>query len=147
MRIGLVADHRGYKLKGILNVYLQEKGIETKDLGTNSFERVDFPLLAEKLCKSIKEEELDLGIAICGTGIGMSIACNKVSGIYCAKVSTIKEAKLSKEHNNANVLAISGEMSTLKAKLIVKKFIKANFSEEEVYKNRFKQIERIEKKK
>lgn len=146
MKIGLVADHRGYKLKEILKLYLQEKGYEVVDLGTNNFDRVDYPLLAESLCKKIIEEEVTYGIAICGTGIGMAIACNKVNGIYCGKVNSIKEAQLCKEHNNCNVIALSGKMNSYKAKLIVKKFLKEEFFNEEPYTSRIKQLEQIEKR-
>lgn len=146
MKVGLVADHRGYKLKETLKVYLQEKGYEILDLGTNNFDRVDYPLFAETLCEKIKSKEVDLGVAICGTGIGMSIACNKVNGIYCGKVNSIKEAKLIKEHNNCNCIALSGKIGSLKAKMIVKRFLKSEFLNDEVYNNRLKQIEEIEKK-
>lgn len=146
MKIGLAADHRGYKLKEKIKVFLQEKGYEIEDFGTTDFDRVDHPLLAEKLGKSLQNEEIQYGIAICGTGIGMSITCNKMDGIYCAKVENIKEARLSREHNNCNVVAFSGEMCMLKAKRIVMKFLKTEFLNEEVYKNRIEQIKKIEKR-
>lgn len=147
MKIGLSADHRGYKLKEILKVYLQEKGYEIEDFGTSDFERIDFPEFAFSLCEKVISQDVDFGIAICGTGIGMSIACNKVKGIYCAKVSTIKEAKYARAHNDANVLAISGKMNHIKAKMIVKKFIKTELDSEETYKNRIMQIKKYEGKK
>ncbi len=147
MKIGLAADHRGYKLKEKIKVFLQEKGYEIEDYGTENFERVDYPIYAQKLCKDIIENQVDLGIAVCGTGIGMSIACNKVKGIYCAKVNSIKESKLSRQHNNANVLAIKGTMCFIKAKIIVKKFLKETLLEDEVYQRRINQIKKIENKK
>lgn len=146
MKIGLVADHRGYKLKEILKLYLQVKGYEIEDLGTNNFERIDYPLLAESLCKKVITNEVTYGIAICGTGIGMDIACNKVNGIFCGKINTLKEAKLCKEHNNCNVIALSGNMWKYKAKKIVMRFLKTEFLDDEVYKNRIKQLEGIEKR-
>lgn len=146
MKVGLVADHRGYKLKEVLKLYLQEKGYEIIDLGTNNFERVDYPLLAESLCKKITEKEVDYGIALCGTGIGMSIACNKVNGIICGKVSTIKEAKLCKEHNNCNVIAMSGKINKIKAKIMVTKFLKSKPIEEEPYITRNRQLKEIEER-
>ena len=147
MKIGLAADHRGYKLKEKLKVFLQEKGYEIVDVGTFNFERTDFPLLAEKLCKKLKENVVSYGIAICGTGIGMSIACNKIHGIYCAKVDSIKDAKMAKEHNNCNVISIKGKMCSLKAKTIVSKFLKTDFNtDDEKYKERFDQIIKIESK-
>ncbi len=146
MKIGITADHRGYKLKEKIKVYLQEKGYEVEDFGTNNFDRIDHPLLAEKLGKKIQSKEIETGIAICGTGIGMSITCNKMDGVYCAKVDSIKEARLAKEHNNCNVIAFRGNMLSLKAKLIVNKFLKTEMLEEEVYKNRLNQVKRIEKR-
>lgn len=146
MKIGVVADHRGYKLKEKIKVYLQEKGYEVEDCGTNNFERTDHPLLAEKLGKKIQSKEIDYGIAVCGTGIGMSITCNKMDGIYCAKVDRVKEARLSREHNNCNVIAFRGDMCSFKAKRIVMKFLKTDFLDEEVYQNRINQVKRIEKR-
>lgn len=146
MKIGLCADHRGYKLKEKLKIFLQEKGYEIEDFGTNSFERTDYPIYAKDMCKKIVSEELTFGIAICGTGIGMSIVCNKIKGIYCGKVDNVKEAKLSREHNNCNVIALRGNMFNLKAKIIVSKFIKEKPIMEEVYENRRKQIIDVENK-
>lgn len=147
MKIGLAADHRGYKLKEQIKVFLQEKGYEIEDYGTENFDRVDYPIYAQKLCKDIVEKEIDFGITVCGTGIGMSIACNKIKGIYCAKVNSIKEAKLSRQHNDANVIAIKGNMFVFKAKAIVKKFLKETPLEDEVYERRINQVKKMEAKK
>lgn len=144
MKIGLAADHRGYKLKEKLKLYLQEKGIEIVDVGTSNFDRVDYPSIAKSLCEKVLSKEADYGIAICGTGIGMSIACNKVKGIFCGKISSIKEAKLCKKHNNCNIIALSGTLNSFKAKMMVKKYLKEDFSNEESYSRRIKQLEEIE---
>ena len=114
MTIAMASDHRGYKLKQEIIENLQ-KEYQILDLGTNSEESVDFPKYGIALGEAIKNKKADLGIAICGTGIGISIAVNKVKGVMCAKISNIEEAKLAKEHNNANVIALSGKTSTEEA--------------------------------
>ena len=108
--IGITNDHRGYKVKLFLSEYLKELGYQVIDYGADSEDAVDFPDYAKKLGEAIQNKEVNLGIAICGTGIGMSIALNKMKGIYCAKVSTKSEAALCKAHNDANAIAISEEM-------------------------------------
>ena len=94
MKIGIVSDHRGVYLKEILIEYLEHGGYEVMNYGTDTMESVDFPEYAYKLSDAIVKKKVELGIAICGTGIGMSIALNKVKGIYCAKISNISEAML-----------------------------------------------------
>ena len=143
MKILIANDHRGIKLKNELMEYLIKKNYSVEDLGTNKDESTDYPVLAFKLSKRIKENK-NLGILICGTGIGMSIAANKVKGIRCAKVSNIKEAKLSREHNNANVIAISSELSLFKAKKIIKNFIETSYSNEERHQRRIDMISKYE---
>ena len=145
MKVGLVADHRGYKLKEVLKLYLQEKGYEIIDLGTNNFERVDYPWLAESLCKKITEKEVDYGIALCGTGIGMSIVANKVKGIRCAKCNDEEEAKYSRMHNDANILALGADyIDTSKAIKIVRMWIATEF-EGGRHQERIQIIDEIEK--
>lgn len=111
MKIGIANDHGGYKLKKELMDKLQEKGYTVIDYGSISEERVDYPEYAFKLCHGVISNEIDFGIAICKTGIGMSIACNKVKGIRCAKIDNKIDAEYSKRHNNANILAISAHKS------------------------------------
>jgi len=144
MKIGLTNDHRGVKVKHFLTRYLSELGYNVIDYGTDSEESNDFPDYAKKLGIGIINKEVDLGIAICGTGIGMSIALNKMKGIYCAKVSSKSEAALSKSHNDANVMAISEEMDAELMKEIVKIFIETPFSNIDRYKNRNDKIKDIE---
>jgi len=139
MNIGIANDHRGYELKQKVTSYLTKKGYNVVNFGTNSSGSVDYPDYAFKLCEAITKNEIIYGIAICGSGIGISIACNKVKGIRCAKVSNDKEAKLCRLHNDANVIAISSELSTLEAKDILDNFLTTNFSKEE------RHIKRIEK--
>ena len=95
MKIGITNDHRGVTSKEYLVAYLTQMGYDVVNYGTNTTDAVDFPDYAYKLGKGVLNKEVDLGIAICGTGIGMSIALNKMKGIYCAKVSSVSEAILS----------------------------------------------------
>ena len=144
MKIGLTNDHRGVKVKQFLTEYLSDLGYNIIDYGTDSEESTDFPDHAKKLGLGVINREVDLGIAICGTGIGMSIALNKMKGIYCAKVSSKSEAALSKAHNDANVMAISEEMDKELIKEIVKTFIETPFSNIDRYKIRNEKIRDIE---
>lgn len=140
MRIGIASDHRGYQLKEELKKYLSKKNFEIIDYGTNSTENVDYTTFAFNLGESVVKRDVDFGIVICGTGIGISIACNKVRGIRCAKVDNIKEAELTRRDNDANVLALNGSMPLYRAKDIVDVFFSTNFSGIERYINRINQI-------
>ena len=131
IKIGIASDHRGFTAKEFLKEYFGENDIYVIDFGTNSAESIDFPVYAKKLGEAIQNEEIDLGIAICGTGIGMSIVLNKMKGVYCAKVSNESEAILCRSHNNANVIALSSHLSESDLKEITKAFIETNFSSEE----------------
>ena len=139
MKIGITNDHRGLVLKQTLTDYLDNKGYNIIDYGTDSDDSVDYPDYAFKLGKSLQTKDIDLGIAICGTGIGMDIALNKVKGIRCAKASNEEEAILARSHNDANALALSAKISSDIAKDIVDKFINTNFSNDK------RHIERIQK--
>ena len=140
MKIAIASDHKGYHLKTTLITYLTKKGFEIMDVGTDSVITTDYPKYAFALCEKIKNQEVDFGIVICGTGIGISIACNKVKGIRCAKVDNIKEAELTRLDNDANVLALNGNMYAYKAKDIVDVFLKTNFSNESRHQKRLKMI-------
>lgn len=107
MIIGLGSDHGGYNLKKEIVKYLEEKGIECVDFGpNNSLESVDYPVYGETVANAVKNGEVDYGILCCGTGIGISLAANKIPGIRCAVVSDVFSAKMSKAHNNANMLSL-----------------------------------------
>ena len=138
MKIGIVSDHRGVYLKGILKEYLEHNGYEVVNYGTDDTVSVDFPEYAKKLGEGIVDKTVDLGIAICGTGIGMSIVLNKMKGIYCAKISNINEAVLCREHNNANVIAISADINLELVKSMIDKFIITSFLGDEKYVRRNK---------
>ena len=144
MNIGITNDHRGLQVKQFLTEYLTELGYNVIDYGTDSEEPADFPDYAKKLGLGVISNETELGIAICGTGIGMSIALNKMKGIYCTKVSTQSEAALCKSHNNANVIAISEEMDRELMKEVIKIFIETPFSNIDRYKIRNNKIKDIE---
>ena len=144
MRIGIANDHRGVDAKEIISKYLIEKGYGVVNYGTDTKDAVDFPDYAYKLGKGVLNKEVDLGIAICGTGFGMSIALNKMKGIYCAKVSKESEAVLSKAHNNANVIAISEETDKDLMLSIIDKFVSTPFSNIDRYINRNNKIKDIE---
>ena len=107
MKIGLGSDHGGYNLKLEIIKYLESKNIEYIDFGpNNSEESVDYPQYGEKVANAVISKEVYCGIVCCGTGIGISLAANKVPGIRCAVVSDVFSAKMSKAHNNANMLSL-----------------------------------------
>ncbi len=147
MNIGLASDHRGYYLKQKLLKYLTQKGYDTVDLGTTNKDSVDYPDYAFLLGEKVAAKEIALGIAVCGSGIGISIACNKVKDIRCAKVDSIKEAKLAKLHNDANIIALNGSMPTYKAKDIIDAFLTTEFSNIERHQRRIDKISNYEKPK
>lgn len=144
MKIGIASDHRGYNLKQEIIKYLKNKKIEIIDYGTQSTESVDYPKFAFELSNAVVSKEVDFGIAICGSGIGISIACNKVKGIRCAKVDNVKEAYLTRFDNDANILALNGTMPKFRAKDIVDKFLSTDFSNLEKHIRRIKQINEYE---
>lgn len=106
MKIALGSDHAGLKLKKEIIEHLKGKDIEFKDLGTDTEESCDYPDYAKKVAIQVADKNYDLGILICGTGIGISIAANKVPGIRAALCSDTFSAHASREHNNANILAL-----------------------------------------
>lgn len=108
MKIALGADHAGYVLKETLKKHLEKKGIAFKDYGTFKEDSCDYPEYAFKVGQAVSSQEADLGILICGTGIGMSITANKMKGIRAALVNDIKVAQMSRLHNDANVLCLGG---------------------------------------
>ena len=144
MRIGIANDHRGLQLKQKLTNYLEKKGYNVINYWTDTSDSVDYPDYAFKLCTGLNNQEIDFGIAICGTGIGISIACNKVKGIRCAKVSNEKEAIMCRKHNDANIIAISADISTIETKDIIDAFLITNFTNEDRHINRINKIKDYE---
>jgi ribose 5-phosphate isomerase B len=110
MKIALGADHAGFELKEKIKQYLLEKGITVDDRGTYSPQSVDYPDYAFRVAEEVAAGKADSGILVCGSGIGMSIAANKVHGVRAAHVASEMEAQLSREHNDANVLAVGGRV-------------------------------------
>lgn len=110
MKIALGADHAGYELKEKIRQRLEKRGIEVTDHGTVSKDSVDYPDYARIVGHEVAEEKADFGILVCGSGIGMAIAANKVPGVRAANISTELEAQLSREHNDANVLALGARV-------------------------------------
>lgn len=108
MRICIASDHAGFEQKQKLADYLREGGYEVCDLGPQTADRVDYPDFAAAVARAVAAGECERGVLVCGTGIGMAIAANKVRGIRAANVVTPEFASLSREHNDANVVALSG---------------------------------------
>jgi ribose 5-phosphate isomerase B len=128
MKIALGADHAGFELKDTIKQHLEHKGIETLDEGTNSAESVDYPDFARLVGHAVCWRQADLGILVCGSGIGMAIAANKVEGIRAAHVSSEYEARMSREHNDANVLALGARiLNSEQAIAIVDTWLSAQF--------------------
>ena len=108
MRIAIASDHGGFELKEIVKAHLEERGLEVADLGAHSDASVDYPVYGKACGEAVVNGEADCGIVVCGTGIGISIAANKVKGVRCGLCTSVEMAQLTKQHNNANVLALGG---------------------------------------
>lgn len=144
MKIAIGCDHVGYILKQDIIEYLTQKNITVIDLGAQSTERTDYPIYANKVAHSINIKQADLGILICGTGVGISIAANKCDGIRAVVCSDPYSAKLSREHNNTNILAFGSRVvGSELAKMIVNEWLTAKF-EGGRHQKRIDQIQLIE---
>jgi ribose 5-phosphate isomerase B len=129
MKIALAADHAGFELKEKIRQHLAERGITVDDLGTNSSDPVDYPDYARVVGEEVADKRADYGILVCGTGIGMCMAANKLAGIRAAHVSSEVEAQLSREHNNANVLTLGARLLEESAAMkIVDRWLNTAFS-------------------
>ena len=127
--IGIGCDHGGYELKEFIKNLLSEKGIEVKDFGIHDTNSVDYPDIAKPVCESVVSGECECGILVCGTGIGMSIAANKIKGIRAAHVTDSYSARMTKEHNNANVICLGERITGVEiAKDIVNAYLDAEFA-------------------
>ena len=144
MKVGIASDHRGYELKKDLIKYLKSLKVDVIDYGTDSKESCDYPDYAFKVGEEVSKKHIKYGILICGSGIGMSIACNKVKGVRCAHVSTIKETYYTKVDNDANVIGLSGDLSINKAHRIIETFIETESSKEDKHVRRRKKIAKYE---
>lgn len=126
--LAIGSDHAGFELKEKIKAYLEEKGLEVKDFGAYDTNSIDYPCIAENVCNSVVNKESNLAILICGTGIGMSICANKINGIRCCACSDTYSARLTRMHNDANVLAIGARVIGEElAKDIVDAFLNSEF--------------------
>jgi len=144
MTIYIASDHLGIDLKNKLIEYLNTNGLNIKEIGIENSEFDDYPDFAFKLCDLIKKEENSLGILICGNGIGMSIAANKVSGIRCVRAVDTDDAYKGKQHNGANVLAIGANIGIENAKEIADTFITTKPASVDRYIRRIEKIIKYE---
>jgi ribose 5-phosphate isomerase B len=129
MKIALGADHAGFELKQKIKTRLEQQGFQVEDEGTVSTESVDYPDFAKKVAEVVAHKQADLGVLVCGSGVGMAIAANKVPGIRAANVSTEYEAEKSREHNDANVVSIGARiLNDQQAFTIVDTFLKTPFA-------------------
>lgn len=144
MKIGIATDHNGVVEKQELINFLNNKNIEVIDMSTNNTPTDDYPDFAVVVANAVVKQEIDFGILLCGTGIGMSIAANKIKGIRCAKVSNNDEAYLARNHNNANIIALSykANMDDLKEWIIT--FLESPFSDDERHGRRVDKINKLE---
>lgn len=142
--IAIGSDHGGYELKESVKRYLEEKGIPYQDMGCDSMASVDYPVYGHAVAKAVADGICDKGIVVCTTGIGISIAANKVRGVRCALCSDTLSAKMTRLHNDANVLAMGGGMLGVNLALdIVETFLETPFSGEEKHRRRVDAIESI----
>ena len=141
MKIGIANDHRGVETKQILTKYLSDKGYNVVNYGTDTTERVDYTKYGFLIGEAVANKEVDLGIAICGSAIGISVAVNKVKGVSCGKINTPEEAIHGRERDFINVIAISGEAPIELNKEIVDAFLNSKENlEDPAYKKRVDQI-------
>jgi ribose 5-phosphate isomerase B len=145
MKIAIGSDHGGYWLKENLKIFLKTLKIDYKDFGCISEEAVDYPDVALKVSNEVKNGKYEKGILICGTGIGMSIVANKIKGIRAALCSDVFSAKMTREHNDANILTLGGRViGSGLAREIVKAWLFSDFSNVKRHINRINKIKKIE---
>ena len=144
MKIGITSDHRGYDLKELILKEYKRDDVELIDYGTDSEDSVDYPDLAFKLAEDVRDKKVDFGLTICGSGFGMSIACNKVKGIRCARVKDVEDVIITRNDNDANMIAFSGRSSLELSKAIIDRMIDTPFSDAERHLRRIKKIAEYE---
>ena len=142
--IAIGADHGGYKLKEEIKKYFEESGIEYKDFGTDSEERTDYPIYAEKVAKAVQSKECEKGILLCRSGYGMTVVANKFKGIRAASIYNEESATFAKADDDINVITLGGNyLSTNEAICIIRNWLGAEFKGG-VYADRIQMIEEIE---
>ncbi|MFH1775968.1 MAG: ribose 5-phosphate isomerase B [Candidatus Omnitrophota bacterium] len=146
MKVVIGADHGGYKLKQKIIQFLKTKGIKYKDVGTYSESSVDYPIYAEKVGREVSARRASRGILICKSGTGMSIAVNKIKGVRAAVCNSVRAARLSREHNDANVLTLGADFVNVNlAKKILNTWLNTKFAAGR-HKRRVRQINKLESK-
>ncbi|MCQ2542889.1 MAG: ribose 5-phosphate isomerase B [Lachnospiraceae bacterium] len=144
MKISIASDHGGYKLKEFVKAKLIKEGYEVKDFGTNSLDSCDYPDFGRPAAQAVADKEVDFGILICTTGLGMSMVANKIKGIRASLCSDTVSASLTRQHNNANVLVMgAGIIGENLAESIVDTFLKTEFSNNERHQRRIDKIEEL----
>lgn len=145
MKIAIGSDHRGYELKSKLVLFLKEEGHEVKDFGADSVESCDYPPIAYNVAQAVSSGKAERGILICMTGLGMVMAANKVPGVRAARCDTVEEAKLTREHNDCNVLSIAAKYIKDKPEEIITSWLATPFAGGR-HQKRVDQIKEIEEK-
>ena len=137
MKIAIACDHGALELKNKIISHLEKKGVQVQDFGTNSLDSCDYPDFAAPAAKAVAAGECDKGIVLCTTGIGVSITANKVKGIRCALLSDVMSARMTREHNNTNMMALgAGVVGQMLALEIVDTWLGTRFSHEERHQRR-----------
>ena len=144
MKIGIATDHNGVNEKKIIIDHLRSFGVEVVDYSPENYDTDDYPVFAFRVANAVKDKQVDEGILLCGTGIGMSIAANKIHGIRCARITSVNDAHFAKFHNNANMIAMSYKEDIKDILDMVDEFIKTDFAKEERHVRRIKMIEDID---
>ena len=138
MRIGIGNDHSAVEMKREVMKFLQDLGYEVINYGTDSTESCDYPVYGEKVGQAVASKEVDLGILICGTGVGISLAANKVKGIRAVVCSEPYSARLSRQHNNTNILALGARVVGIElAKMIIEEWLNAELREADIRDGRY----------
>ncbi|MBU0580628.1 MAG: ribose 5-phosphate isomerase B [Candidatus Margulisbacteria bacterium] len=146
MKIAIGSDHGGFELKEVIKSFLQERGYELKDFGTNSNESCDYPDYAFQVAQAVVKGQFERGILICGTGIGMSMAANKVKGIRASLCHDVYTAKMGREHNDANILTLGARVLKKQLALdILETWLTTSFTNDR-HQRRLNKIAEYEKK-
>ncbi len=147
MKIAIGSDHAGFEMKGLLIEQLKAWGHEVEDFGAHSTDSVDYPDIAEPLCMAVRDGKFDRGVLVCGTGIGMCIAANKVQGVRCALCAESYSARLTRLHNDSNVLSIGARVTGIELAIdILKTYLETEFPAEERNARRVSKIKAIEER-
>ena len=145
MKIAIGCDHGALELKNTLVAHLKEKGHEIEDFGTHTLDSCDYPDFAAPAAKAVAAGQCDKGIVLCTTGIGVSITCNKVKGIRCALLSDVMSARMTREHNDTNMMALgAGVVGTMLALEIADTWLGTEFSHNERHQRRIDKVMALE---